>query len=63
MLKEKDKAFYRRVANIALPILAQGLLTYLVGLLTISWWGRLERRPCREWLSETNCILFTPLVF
>lgn len=33
MLQEKDKAFYSRAANIALPILAQGLLTYLVGFI------------------------------
>ena len=29
----QEKAFYSRVANIALPILAQGLLTYLVGFI------------------------------
>lgn len=33
MLQEKDKDFYSRVAKIALPILAQGLLTYLVGFI------------------------------
>lgn len=33
MLQEQDKIFYSRVAKIALPILAQGLLTYLVGFI------------------------------
>lgn len=31
MLQEREKVFYSKVANIALPILAQGVLTYLVG--------------------------------
>lgn len=33
MLKIKDKDFYRNVAKISLPILAQGTLTYLVGFI------------------------------
>lgn len=33
MLQEKDKVFYSRMAKIALPILAQGLLTYFVGFI------------------------------
>lgn len=33
MLQKKDKVFYNRVAKIALPILTQGTLTYLVGFI------------------------------
>lgn len=33
MLRGEDQVFYSRVAKIALPILAQGLLTYLVGFI------------------------------
>lgn len=33
MSQIKDKAFYRKVAKISLPILAQGALTYLVGFI------------------------------
>lgn len=41
MLRGEDQFFYRRVAKIALPILAQGLLTYLVGFIDNIMVGRI----------------------
>lgn len=67
MLKIKDKDFYRNVAKISLPILAQGTLTYLVGFIDnimvgAGWHGShvryCNRKPaalCLLQLPDGNC--------
>ncbi|MCW3745210.1 hypothetical protein OM428_10860 [Enterococcus gallinarum] len=49
-----NKAFYRTVLTIAIPIMIQNAITNFVGLLDNLMVGQIERPKCLAWRSLTN---------